>query len=82
MGAVFWIRRLVQVFGGAFVLIVCAQLLKGHTLDAAAGQGLIWAAVSAIVFTGARMLQSRKGLHCAICRDTPEMLTGNPDDRV
>ena len=80
MGAVFWIRRVVLVFGGAWVVIVGAQLLKGHTIAYAAVQGLLWTAISATVFTGARIFQSRQGRHCALCRDTPEMLTGRPDD--
>lgn len=48
----FWIRRFVLVFGGAWVVIVGAQLLKGHTIAYAAVQGLLWAAISATVFTG------------------------------
>jgi hypothetical protein len=72
MGARFWIRRFVVVFIGAFVAIGVGQLLRGRTATDAAMHGLVWAAVSAIVFTTARVYQSRRGLHCAICRDTPE----------
>lgn len=87
MGAVFWIRRCLLVFAGAFVVIAAAQLLKGHALTDAATQGSIWAAISATVFTGARLVQSRlvqsrQGQHCALCRDTPEMPVGRPDDRA
>ena len=82
MGAMFWIRRFLLVFGGALVVIVGAQLLKGHTIAYAALQGLLWAAISATVFTGARIFQSRQGRHCALCRDTPEMLIRRPDERA
>ena len=82
MGTVFWIRRFVLVFGGALVAIVGAQLLKGHTIAYAAVHGLLWAAISATVFTGARIFQSRQGQHCVLCRDTPEMLMEHPDDRA
>jgi len=73
MGTAFWIRRFMRVFSIAFVVIACAQALKGHALAYSLTQGLIWAAASAMVFTAARLYQSRKGQHCALCRDTPEM---------
>lgn len=73
MGIAFWIRRFLVVFAGAFVAIAAMQLLKGRTAVHAATEGLIWATVSAAVFVAARMLQSRRGRHCALCRDTPEM---------
>lgn len=73
MGTTFWIRRFTLVFIAACVVIACAQWLKGHTLSYSITQGLVWAAVSASVFTAARIYQSRQGQHCAICRDTPEM---------
>lgn len=77
MGTAFWLRRFTIVFVGAFVLIGAAQLLRGRTLEFAALHGLVWAAVSATIFTGARLYQSRQGQHCAICRDTPEMRVGD-----
>jgi hypothetical protein len=72
MGAAFWIRRFILVWTAAFVLIAGAQALKGH-LAYALTQGLLWATISAAVFIGGRLYQSRRGQHCAICRDTPEM---------
>jgi hypothetical protein len=73
VGNLFWIRRYLTVFVIAFTVIAVAQLLKGHTDRYAASQGLIWATVSASIFTGSRIWQSRRGRHCALCRDTPEM---------
>lgn len=73
MGMAFWIRRFVVVLVGAFVVIAAGQLLRGHTPEQAATQGLVWAAVSTAVFIAARIHQSRQGRHCALCRDTPEM---------
>ena len=69
----FWIRRFFTVLAGAFVVICAAQMLRGHDLVYSAVQGVIWATISATVFTGARFFQARQGRHCAICRDTPEM---------
>ena len=73
MGAKFWIKRFAVVLGGAFAIIFLAQLLRGHDLPYAATQGAMWGAIAASVFAVARIYQSRRKQHCAICRDTPEM---------
>ena len=73
MGSAFWIKRFLTVLVGAFAVISLAQLLQGHSWSYAAGQGAIWGAISAAVFTTARYWQARRGQHCAICKDTPEM---------
>jgi len=73
MGAAFWTRRFILVWTIAFVVIAGAQALKGHDLAYALTQGLLWATISAVLFISARLYQSRRGQHCAICRDTPEM---------
>jgi hypothetical protein len=82
VGAAFWVRRFVVVFAGAFVVIAGVQFLKGHTLDYSVTEGLLWSVITATVFTAARIYQSRKQQHCAICRDTPEMLTTDRDSRA
>jgi sensor domain CHASE-containing protein len=69
----FWIRRYVSVLVGAFVVIAAAQLLQGHAWQDSLADAALWAAVSATVFTVARYLQARRGQHCALCRDTPEL---------
>lgn len=73
MGTCFWTRRFAAVFLVALVVIGAGQLLQGRSLDHALSHGLLWALVSAAVFTAARWYQARRGQHCAICRDTPEM---------
>lgn len=73
MGAAFWVRRFFLVWTIAFVVIAGAQALKGHGLAGSAAQGLLWATISATIFVGSRFYQARKGQHCAICKDTPEM---------
>jgi hypothetical protein len=80
MGTKFWIRRFLLVFASALAIIAGAQMLKGHTMGYSVTQGLFWAAIASIIFTGARIYQSRKGQHCAICRDTPE--TAAPGDEA
>ncbi|HEX8281646.1 MAG TPA: hypothetical protein VF551_09725 [Chthoniobacterales bacterium] len=69
----FWIKRYFTVLVGAFIVICAAQLLKGHDLRYSAAQAAIWGVITASVFTIARWFQARRGQHCAICRDTPEM---------
>jgi hypothetical protein len=73
MGTAFWIKRFLTVLACAFIIIGAAQLLKGHDVQYAASQAAIWGVITAAVFTGARFWQARKGRHCAICKDTPEM---------
>ena len=72
MGTAFWIRRFLLVFVSAMVIIAGAQMIKGHTFGYSVVQGLLWAAIASTIFTVARIYQSRRGVHCAICRDTPE----------
>lgn len=73
MGIRFWIKRFLTVLVGAFVIICAAQFLRGHDFRYAAVQAAVWGIITASVFTVARVFQSRRGQHCAICKDTPEM---------
>ena len=73
MGPVFWLRRFLLVFVGAAMVIAVAQVVQGHALADSIAHGLLWALLSTSVFIGARIFQSRRGQHCALCRDTPEM---------
>ena len=82
MGTAFWVRRFLLVFVVATCAIAGAQLLQGRGLNYSLTQGLLWAAISASVFTGARLYQSSKGVHCAMCRDTPEMQTSEHRNEV
>ena len=72
MGRKFWIKRFFVVLLGALILISGAQILKGNELSYSIIHGGIWALITASVFTVARIYQSRRGQHCAICQDTPE----------
>ena len=65
------IRGFLVVLAGAFVLIAAAQLLKGNTLEYAVSEGLLWAAISATIFTVARAYRLRKGQYSAVCGDLP-----------
>lgn len=77
MSIMFWIKRFLIVFACASSIIFAAQMIKGHRLAYSVMQGVVWGSIAAVIFTGARIFQSRNGQHCAICRDTPEMRRTN-----
>jgi NhaP-type Na+/H+ and K+/H+ antiporter len=66
----FWIRRYLLVSGIAFILLLAAALLRGRSIDTALAESFLWALVSAGILTGWRYYQARKGIACAICKDT------------
>lgn len=82
MGTKFWIKRFLVVLVGAFAIITAAQLFKGHGLGYASTHGALWGLITAAVFTVARFIQARRGQHCVICKDTPEMLDQEPRKRA
>jgi hypothetical protein len=71
MGTTFWIRRYVLTLVLAFVVFAGAHLLRGRPFESSVVEALIWSVIFASIFVGTRMYQSRKGVHCAICNDTP-----------
>lgn len=73
MGTAFWIKRFAVVVAIAFAVIFAAHWLRGRGLEYAATHAAVWGVVSALVFTVARFYQARRGQHCALCKDTPEM---------
>lgn len=82
MGMWFWVRRFVVVTVGAFVLICAAHLVRGRGLAYSSFQAGVWSVITATVFTVSRYVQSRRGQHCAICKDTPEMQRADEKHRV
>ena len=77
MGTAFWIRRFAVAFVIAFVVLAGAQLVRGRAIDASLQHGLLWGLVSAGVFVGARLYQSSRGRHCALCNDIPAAPPGD-----
>jgi len=72
----FWIKRFVTVFLGAFALLLIAGSLRGRTFATAAAESALWAGIAATIFLATRIYRSRKGQHCELCGDTPEMRQG------
>lgn len=77
MGSAFWVRRFLLVFGIAFAAIAAAHLLRGHELVYSLKESVLWAMISTNIFITSRIYQSRRGVHCALCKDTPEMQSGS-----
>lgn len=73
MKTTFWIKRFCFVFLSVFSILLVVSLLKERSLERASAESAVWAGVTAVVFVTARIYQSRRGQHCALCRDTPEM---------
>ena len=78
MGTRFWIKRFFLVLCIAFVIIAGAQILKGRDLSYSIMHAGLWSLIAATIFILARLYQSRRGQHCAICKDTPETKNKEP----
>ena len=72
MGFKFWFIRAVKVFISVLILLFLVEQLKGHSLQDSILFALLWAFLSTSVFIGSRIYQSRKGVVCALCNDTPD----------
>ena len=64
-----WARLYATMFVIAFVVIAGAQALKGHAIAYALTQGLIWGALSSLVYVLAAVYRWRKAIRCAACAD-------------
>lgn len=68
----FWIKRWLTVFAGVTVLLIAAGLLKERSWDAVWPEATFWALVASTLLIGTRYSRARRGIACAICRDTVE----------
>ena len=64
MGIGYWIRRFVVVFAIAFAVIAASHLLRDRGLEHALREGLLWATLTAAVFTGTAFHRWRR---CRAC---------------
>ena len=62
-----WARLYATMFAIAFVVIAAAQALKGHATAYALTQGLVWGALSSLVYVLAAVYRWRKAIRCAAC---------------
>lgn len=68
----FWIGRFFLVVAVAFVCLLAASLLRGRPLEKALTESLTWAMIASAIFTGSRYTRAKKGIACALCKDSVE----------
>jgi hypothetical protein len=68
----FWIRRFVFVFLGVFAVLAVAGFARARPWQVVLADSALWSALSSTLFVAARLYQSSRGRHCALCGDTPE----------
>ena len=68
----FWVRRFLMVAGFATLLILGSKLMRGFALDDVLTESFLWGLAAAAIFTGTRYYNAKRGVACAMCRDTPE----------
>jgi hypothetical protein len=71
MGYKFWAIRALKVYIGVLIALLIIELLKQHTIENALIFAVTWSFITTSVFIVTRLYQSRKGLECALCDDTP-----------
>jgi hypothetical protein len=69
----FWIKRFLVVFAGVFVVLLAVGILRGRTPSSVAMESAFWSLVTTSIFLATRLVRSRRGQHCELCRDTPEL---------
>lgn len=75
MGRKSWLKRLILAFVAASVLLLCAQLSKGASLNSAIMYGLLWGGATAVIFTLVGYIRYKRNPVCMLStRPT------NPDD--
>jgi hypothetical protein len=68
----FWVRRFLVVAGLATFIILGSKLLRGAALDDVLSESFLWGLAAAAIFTATRYYNAKRGVACAMCRDTPE----------
>jgi len=68
----FWTQRGLYIFAIALVLLIVAELLKGHELSAAIQFGFIWSVISTSIFLCTRIYHVSRGKNCPLCNDLPQ----------
>jgi hypothetical protein len=68
----FWVKRYLMVFGGVTILLVAAGLLKGRVFEDVVAEAMFWSLLASTIFIASRYAKARRGVPCAICKDTVE----------
>lgn len=67
-----WIMQYVLAAGTLFLILVGVDIASGTRFQDGVWSALAWAVISAALFVGARYNQARKGVACALCKDSAE----------
>jgi len=78
----FWLQRFLTVFTGVGVVLLAVYLARGRPLAPAAGEAAGWAGAATVIFIATRVYRSRRGQHCELCGDTPQLRPGETCDRT
>jgi uncharacterized membrane protein len=68
----FWVKRWLTVFGGVSLLLIAAGLLKDRSIEHVVPDAMFWSLFASTLFIGVRYSRARRGVPCALCRDTVE----------
>ena len=68
----FWVKRFLWMTGMSTMLLLGVELLKGHALEDSLSFAFLWGLIASTLFTGSRYYNARKGVACALCKDTVE----------
>ena len=68
----FWIKRWLTVFGGVTLLLIGVGLLKDRSFEQVLPDAMFWSLLASTLFIGVRYSRARRGVPCALCRDTIE----------
>ncbi|MCW8108721.1 SoxR reducing system RseC family protein [Alteromonas ponticola] len=66
-----WLLQYSFAFPLLFLILAGVQYLKGHTVIYSMEFGLLWTAISIIVFALRRAYFFRKKINCQLCNDLP-----------
>ena len=72
MGLKFWLIRALKFFITVTIILFIIELLKQHSVLDSLSFAVTWSFITTAIFIGSRIYQSRKGVECALCNDTPD----------
>ena len=72
MGYKFWVITELKVYICVLITLFIIELFKQHSIEKAIIFAATWSFITTSLFIGTRIYQSRKGLECVLCNDTPD----------
>lgn len=65
----FWVGRFGMAAALCFAVLAVVYLLRGRPMQQALTEALMWACVTAAVYTGVLYRKLKAAQHCGLCRD-------------